>query len=49
MLEPDRVARLERKIGQKTLEIDFFKGCLQCIQHVAAAGGCQLAVAVVGP
>ena len=30
-LDPDRVAQLERKIGQQTLEIDFLKGCLQRI------------------
>src|SRR5579863_8204572 len=27
--EPDRVAQLERKVGQQALEIDFLKGCLQ--------------------
>jgi transposase len=32
-LEPDRVAQLERKIGQQTLEIDFLKGCLQRIEQ----------------
>ncbi len=32
-LEPDQVARLERKIGQQTLEIDFLKGCLQRIEQ----------------
>ena len=26
-------AKLERKIGQQTLEIDFLKGCLQCIEE----------------
>jgi transposase-like protein len=26
-----RIAELERKIGQQTLEIDFLKGCLQRI------------------
>jgi len=31
--EPDRVAQLERKIGQQTLEIDFLKGCLQSIEE----------------
>lgn len=31
--EPDRVAQLERKIGQQTLEIDFLKGCLQRIEQ----------------
>ena len=30
--EPNRVAQLERKIGQQTLEIDFLKGCLQRIE-----------------
>ena len=28
-----RVADLERKIGQQTLEIDFLKGCLQRIEE----------------
>jgi transposase-like protein len=28
-----RVAELERKIGQQTLEIDFLKGCLQRIEE----------------
>jgi transposase len=32
-LDPDRVAQLERKIGQQTLEIDFLKGCLQRIEQ----------------
>jgi transposase len=32
-LEPDRVAQLERKIGQQRLEIDFLKGCLQRIEQ----------------
>ena len=27
-----RIAELERKIGQQTLEIDFLKGCLQRIE-----------------
>jgi transposase-like protein len=31
--EPDRVAQLERKIGQQTLEIDFLNGCLQRIEQ----------------
>lgn len=31
--EPDRVAQLERKIGQQTLELDFLKGCLQRIEQ----------------
>jgi transposase len=30
---PDRVAQLERKIGQQALEIDFLKGCLQSIEE----------------
>ncbi len=29
---PERVAQLERKIGQQALEIDFLKGCLQRIE-----------------
>jgi len=29
--EETRVAQLERKVGQQTLEIDFLKGCLQRI------------------
>jgi transposase len=28
-----RIADLERKIGQQTLEIDFLKGCLQRIEE----------------
>jgi transposase len=28
-----RVADLERKVGQQVLEIDFLKGCLQCIEE----------------
>jgi transposase len=35
-------AKLERKIGQQTLEIDFLKGCLQRIEEqrmVQALGG----------
>jgi transposase-like protein len=28
-----RVAELERKIGQQTVEIDFLKGCLQRIEQ----------------
>jgi transposase len=28
-----KVAELERKIGQQTLEIDFLKGCLQRIEE----------------
>jgi transposase len=31
--EENRVAQLERKIGQQTLEIDFLKGCLQRIEE----------------
>ncbi len=31
--EESRVAKLERKIGQQTLEIDFLKGCLQRIDE----------------
>ena len=31
--EESRVAQLERKIGQQTLEIDFLKGCLQGIEE----------------
>jgi transposase-like protein len=30
--EADRLAQLERKIGQQALEIDFLKGCLQRIE-----------------
>ena len=28
-----RIAELERKIGQQTVEIDFLKGCLQSIEE----------------
>lgn len=28
-----KVAQLERKVGQQTLEIDFLKGCLQRIEQ----------------
>jgi transposase len=31
--EEGRVAQLERKIGQQTLEIDFLKGCLRRIDE----------------
>jgi transposase-like protein len=31
--EEKRVAQLERKVGQQTLEIDFLKGCLQTIEE----------------
>src|SRR5512132_57423 len=32
-----RIAELERKVGQQTLEIDFLKGCLQRIEEQVAA------------
>jgi transposase len=32
-LDPDRVAQLQRKIAQQTLEIDFLKECLQRIEQ----------------
>ena len=28
-----RIAELERKVGQQTLEIDFLKGCLQRVEE----------------
>ena len=28
-----QIAKLERKVGQQTLEIDFLKGCLQRIEE----------------
>src|SRR5450432_1230638 len=28
-----KIAQLERKVGQQTLEIDFLKGCLQRIEE----------------
>jgi transposase len=31
--DESQAARLERKIGQQTLEIDFLKGCLQRIEE----------------
>jgi transposase len=31
--EQTRVAQLERKVGQQTVEIDFLKGCLQRIEE----------------
>src|ERR1700686_1074665 len=31
--EPDRVAQLERKVGQQALGIDFLKGCLQSMEQ----------------
>jgi transposase len=41
--EPDRVAELERKIGQQALEIDFLKRALQRVEEQrqlrALAGG----------
>ena len=32
-LDPDRVAQLERKIGQQTVEIDFLKRALQHVEE----------------
>ena len=32
-LSENRVAELERKVGQQTLEIDFLKGCLRRIEQ----------------
>jgi transposase-like protein len=40
--EPDRVAELERKIGQQALEIDFLKRALQRVEEqrqLRALGG----------
>jgi len=31
--EQSRLAQLERKIGQQTVEIDFLKGCLQTLEQ----------------
>jgi transposase len=31
--EEKRVAQLERKVGQQTLEIDFLRGCLQQLEE----------------
>ena len=31
--EETRVAQLERKVGQQTVEIDFLKGCLQKLEE----------------
>jgi transposase len=31
--EEGRLAQLERKIGQQTVEIDFLKGCLQTLEQ----------------
>ena len=43
--EPDRVAELERKVGQQTLEIDFLKRALQRVEEQrqlrALAGGAR--------
>jgi transposase len=33
LAEPDRVAELERKIGQQALEIDFLKRALQHVEE----------------
>jgi transposase len=33
LAEPNRVAELERKIGQQTLEIDFLKRALQHVEE----------------
>ena len=33
MTPEERIAELERKVGQQTLEIDFLKGCLQRIEE----------------
>jgi transposase-like protein len=45
--EEGRVAQLERKIGQQSLEIDFLKGCLQRIEEqrqLQAATGKPLSI-----
>jgi transposase len=31
--EEQQVARLERKVGQQALEIDFLRGCLQHVEE----------------
>jgi transposase len=31
--EETRIAQLERKVGQQTVEIDFLKGCLQKLEE----------------
>jgi transposase len=46
-----RIAELERKIGQQTLEIDFLKGCLQRIEErrmLQASNGNPLSTARSG-
>ena len=37
--EENQVAQLERKIGQQTLEIDFFEGVLAAHRRAAATAG----------
>ena len=41
-----RMAELERKVGQQTLEIDFLKGCLQRIEEQRHAAGTEWQAAV---
>ena len=41
-------AKLERKIGQQTLEIDFLKGCLQRIEVTADVAGIDWKAAIYG-
>lgn len=51
-VEPDRLAQLERKIGQQALEIDFLKGCLQRIEEqrkLQAVIGKPLSTGRLGP
>jgi len=31
--DEDRIAALERKVGQQTVEIDFLRGCLQHVEE----------------
>ena len=41
-----RIAELERKIGQQTLEIDFLKGCLAAHRSAADVAGIEWKSAV---
>src|SRR5215831_11857033 len=43
-----RIAELERKVGQQTLEIDFLKGCWQAHRGAMEAAGTDWKSAVYG-
>jgi transposase len=39
--EETRVAQLERKVGQQTVEVGFLKGCLQRIEEDVCKANCN--------